>query len=216
MTRPFDCYVVLDFEATCDNGPGREPQEIIEYPSLLLDGQDLRALDEFQSFVRPRHHPELTPFCMELTGITQDQVDAAPPFPDVYRAHRQWLARHGLDVDCDGSGRSFAFVLCGDWDLKTMLPEQCRACDPPIASVPESFRRWVNIKTPFATCLRLRKSPGLAGMLRKLDMDFVGRHHRGIDDCRNIARIARHLADNGTELSLTMTPRGPVRAGRRR
>lgn len=215
-SQPFDYYVVLDFEATCDQGPGPEPQEIIEYPSLLLDGRSLETIDEFQSFVCPRHHPVLTPFCTELTGITQSQVDAAPPFPEVYQAHRQWLARHELDVDCDGSGRRFAFILCGDWDLKKMLPRQCRACDPPITTVPGSFRRWVNIKEPFAACMRLRKSPGLAGMLRKLGMDFVGRHHRGIDDCRNIARIARHLADNGTALSLTTTPRGSRSTRRRR
>lgn len=214
-TQPFDYYVVLDFEATCDQGLGPEPQEVIEYPSLLLHGRGLESIDEFQSFVRPRHHPVLTPFCTELTGITQDQVDAAPAFPEVYEAHRQWLAHHELDVDGDGSGFSFAFILCGDWDLKKMLPRQCRACDPPITSIPASFRRWVNIKVPFAGYMRLRKSPGLAGMLRKLELDFVGRHHRGIDDCRNIARVARHMANNGVALSLTTTPRGS-RGSRRR
>ncbi len=29
--------VVLDFEATCDDGKRIEPQEIIEFPSLLID-----------------------------------------------------------------------------------------------------------------------------------------------------------------------------------
>lgn len=216
-TQPFDYYVVLDFEATCDRGPAPElePQEIIEYPSLLLDGRRLKPVDEFRSFVRPRHHPVLTPFCTELTGITQDQVDAAPPFPEVFAIHQQWLARHKLDVRGDGSGFSFAFILCGDWDLKTMLPRQCRACDPPIRSIPVSFRRWVNIKMPFARYMRLRKSPGLAGMLRKLDFAFVGRQHRGIDDCRNIARVARHLAENGVALSITSTPGRKHRTRRR-
>lgn len=214
-TQPFDYYVVLDFEATCDQGPGPEPQEIIEYPSLLLDGRGLEPVDEFQSFVRPLHHPVLTPFCTELTGITQDQVDAAPYFPEVFEAHCQWLARHGLDVDCDGRGSSFAFMLCGDWDLKKMLPRQCRACDPPIRSIPESFRRWINIKEPFADYMCLRKSPGLAGMLRKLDLEFAGRPHRGIDDCRNIARVVRRMAGGGVALSITSTPRGPTRSRRR-
>jgi len=201
--QPFDYYVVLDFEATCDRGPAPEPQEIIEYPSLLLDGRGLEPVDELQSFVRPRCHPLLTEFCTELTGITQAQVDAAPPFREVFEAHRQWLERHNLDVHCKGRGDSFAFILCGDWDLQTMLPAQCRACDPPIKCIPAAYRRWVNIKEPFARYMRQRKAPGLAAMLRKLDMTFTGRPHRGIDDCRNIARLAKHLADHGTTLSIT-------------
>lgn len=202
-TQPFDYYVVLDFEATCDRGPAPEPQEIIEFPSLLLDGRALEPVDEFQSFARPLHHPVLTDFCIELTGITQEQVDDAPPFAEVFKAHRQWLGRHSLDVDGDGSASSFAFILCGDWDLQTMLPAQCRACDPPIKPIPAAYRRWVNIKQPFARYMRQRKAPGLAAMLRKLDMTFVGRPHRGIDDCRNIARLAKHLADSGVKLSIT-------------
>jgi 3'-5' exoribonuclease 1 len=31
----------------------------------------LEVVDEFRSFVKPTWAPELTPFCMNLTGITQ-------------------------------------------------------------------------------------------------------------------------------------------------
>lgn len=31
----------------------------------------LKVVDEFRSFVRPSWAPELSPFCKELTGITQ-------------------------------------------------------------------------------------------------------------------------------------------------
>jgi 3'-5' exoribonuclease 1 len=31
----------------------------------------LEVVDEFRSFVKPTWAPELTPFCMKLTGITQ-------------------------------------------------------------------------------------------------------------------------------------------------
>ena len=40
-------------------------------------------------------------------------------------------------------------------------------------------------------------------MLRKLGLELTGRHHSGIDDCRNIAKIARYLAASGVALSAT-------------
>jgi DNA polymerase III alpha subunit (gram-positive type) len=56
-----------------------------------------------------QHHPTLSAFCTNLTGITQDQVDSAPEFPEAFRAFRQWLAEEGIL-----SGEiSFAFVTCG-------------------------------------------------------------------------------------------------------
>ena len=76
---PLDYVVVLDFEATCDERGAPDPQEIIDFPSVLLSLPTAEPIAEFASCVRPQHHPTLTAFCTELTGITQAQVDAAPP-----------------------------------------------------------------------------------------------------------------------------------------
>ena len=48
---------------------------MIELPSVLLDGRTMRAVDEFQSYVKPVVNPTLTPFCTQLTGIEQSWVD---------------------------------------------------------------------------------------------------------------------------------------------
>ena len=203
ITQPFECFVVLDFEATCDRGKAPDPQEIIEFPSILLSGETFGVLDEFRSFVRPQHNPLLTPFCLEFTGITQDQVDRAAPFPEVLADHLAWLRGNNLRLSPEDSGADFAFILCGDWDLLTMFPSQCRACQPPIDSIPHTFRQWINIKKHFADWRGAAKASGMAGMLRKLGIELTGRYHCGIDDCRNIAKIARHLAENGVTLSTT-------------
>ena len=73
-TSAFDCYVVLDFEATCDKDRKMETQEIIEFPLVLVDAKTLKQVDEFRTYVRPTFHPELTNFCKELTGIQQEQL----------------------------------------------------------------------------------------------------------------------------------------------
>ena len=203
VKQPFEYFVVLDFEATCDRGKAPLPQEIIEYPSVLLSAETFEVLDEFRSFVRPLHNPLLTLFCLELTGITQDQVDQARLFPAVLADNLAWLRGNNLRLSPQDSGADFAFILCGDWDLLTMFPAQCKACQPPVDHIPHAFRQWINIKKHFAAWRGAAKASGMAGMLRKLGIELTGRHHCGIDDCRNIAKIARHLAENGVALFAT-------------
>jgi hypothetical protein len=43
----------------------------------------------------------------------------------------------------------------------------------------------------------------MTGMLRGLGLTLEGRHHSGIDDCRNIANVVRALAQRGATLALT-------------
>jgi len=206
MTLPLDHLIVLDFEATCDDVHPPSPQEIIEFPSVLLSAHTLEVVAEFESFVRPAHHPTLTSFCRELTGIEQAQVDAAPLFTEVFAAHQAWLASHGLPLVPGDEGLAYAFVTCGDWDLKTMLPAQLRACDLDLRTVPAAYQQWINIKHPFRAAMKQRRGPaGMPHMLETLGLALEGRHHRGIDDCRNIARIVRALAAAGTSLQVTGT-----------
>ncbi|MCB9569500.1 MAG: exonuclease domain-containing protein [Myxococcales bacterium] len=199
MNHDFDRVVVLDFEATCQRAGVPQPQEIIEFPSVLISLDEGRVLDEFSSFVRPIHHPELSEFCTELTSIVQADVDGAPTFPEVLAAHRAWLEGHGLLHPEAGA----ALITCGDWDLQTALPVQCAASGPPITALPPIYRRWINIKKIFAKVKPRAKGFGMPSMLRGLGMELRGRHHRGIDDCHNIARIALGLAALGGRFEIT-------------
>ncbi len=201
--QPLDYIVVLDFEATCDERNSPSPQEVIEFPSVLVSMQTLDPVDEFVSFVRPQHHPELTRFCMELTGIKQEQVDMAHAFPQVLENHLDWLRSHNLPVTIDETGPEYALALCGDWDLGTMFPNQCKACTPPLEKIPLPYRQWVNIKRPFAKWRGTSKASGMPGMLRGLGLELTGRHHRGIDDCRNIAKIVKALVEKGQVFEIT-------------
>lgn len=182
-------FIVLDFEATCDEDRPPRPQEIIEFPSVLLDASTLDVVDSFESFVRPVHHPVLSEFCRSFTGIEQDDVQNAPVFADVLHRHHAWLRTHG-------DPNAMVFITCGDWDLKRMLPAQCQSAVPPLAKVPAPYRRWVNIKHVFAATVGQR-GRGMASMMEALKLPLRGRHHRGIDDCYNIARIVVELIGRG-------------------
>ena len=190
---PIDYYVILDFEATCDDKNAPQPQEVIEFPSVLLDAKNLVVIDSFREYVKPYHHPKLRDFCTELTGIRQHQVDKAEKFPTVLENHQNWLKSHNLDLNQSTKDHTWIFVLCGDWDLGTMLPLQLGACEQPIKTIPECYRRWINVKKPFSTYLN-KRATGMAGMLNELALTLDGRHHSGLDDCKNIAKIVIELA----------------------
>lgn len=91
LAQPFSHVLVCDFEATCASGSVHYPHEIIEFPVVVLDTATLRIVAEFHRYVRPVRNPRLTAFCTELTGITQDMVDAADPLPAVVEEFQAWL-----------------------------------------------------------------------------------------------------------------------------
>jgi inhibitor of KinA sporulation pathway (predicted exonuclease) len=185
--------VVLDFEATCDEPRNPDPQEIIEFPSVLVRLSDGELVDRFESFVRPVHHPRLTDFCTGLTSIVQADVESAETFPQVFLRHQRWLESRAL------SPENAIIVTCGDWDLRYMLPAQLRASGLEVP--PAIYRRWLNIKVPYKAVVG--RPRGMARMLRGLGLPLVGRHHRGIDDCVNIAAILRSLVEHGAEIGPT-------------
>jgi inhibitor of KinA sporulation pathway (predicted exonuclease) len=85
--------VVVDVEATCwKKGVFSRKKETIEIGAvlLLLDRAESKW-PEFQTFVRPQRLPRLSSFCRELTGITQENIDAAPTFPEALRLFLEWL-----------------------------------------------------------------------------------------------------------------------------
>lgn len=84
---------------------------------LLGAGSTGRAkviIFRLQAYVRPTEHPQLDPFCRDLTGIQQHQVDRAEPLQRVLQHHHEWLQEQGLlqpEVQ-------FVPVTWTEWDLK--------------------------------------------------------------------------------------------------
>lgn len=58
---------MLDFEATCVEDGTIHPQEIIEFPVLLLRGRGLPEIDRFHRYIKPIHHPRLSDFCTHVS-----------------------------------------------------------------------------------------------------------------------------------------------------
>ena len=84
--------VVVDVEATCwKKGIFSRKKETIEIGAVQwLPDRPRTTWPEFQTFVRPLRLPRLSTFCRELTGITQDNIDQAPTFPEALRLFLDW------------------------------------------------------------------------------------------------------------------------------
>ncbi|MCO5551356.1 hypothetical protein L7F22_004857 [Adiantum nelumboides] len=194
ITRPlqvFDYLVVLDFEATCDESMETiQPQEIIEFPSVLLDCRTLTLGDRFQTYVRPHFHPILTPFCKHLTGIQQEQVDKGISLQEAIHRHDQWLEHKGI------KGKKFAILIWGDWDCKFMLNKECKLKG---LYMPEYFNRWINLKLYASKGRRC----GLREAVEAFGLNWTGRAHCGLDDATNTAKLASELMRQGIILTTT-------------
>jgi 3'-5' exoribonuclease 1 len=169
--------LVVDLEATCcdDRSISRRQMEIIEIGAVMVDLRDRRVISEFQHFVRPVRHPQLTPFCRQLTTITQADVDAAPTFPSVLQAMQTWLATQPSPV---------RFASWGAYD-KHQFKQDCtfhRVSYPFLGE-------HLNLKQIFAATIDRHRPWPMILALEHCGLPLQGTHHRGIDDARNIAAI---------------------------
>lgn len=173
---------VVDFEATCwgdGNAGKRDEMEIIEFGAVLADASTLEKLSEFQTFVRPVRNPLLTDFCRGLTSIRQEDVDRAPMFPEASQMFMTWLG--------DGRAREEAtFASWGHYDFAQLE----RDCAYHKVQWPFFLKDHVNLKNVVAERMGWRPK-GVAKALSAIGFRFEGTAHRGIDDARNILRIAR-------------------------
>jgi len=183
---------VLDFEATCwENSDNKDQMEIIEFPSVLYkineEKQTCTFISEFARYVKPTINPELSKFCTELTGITQQTVNSAETIDKVYPAHAQWI---DSNVPKEAN---FIIATCGHWDLRTQLPREIS--NKKLKHI-RLYKSYINVKDEFEYFYQT-KAGGMKGMLNYLKFTLDGRHHSGIDDSRNIAKIMCKIIADG-------------------
>lgn len=183
----FDYLLVLDFEATCIKDSLLEPQEIIEFPCIAVSTKDWEIKNVFHQYVRPKIHPQLSNFCIDLTGILQEMVDDEPEFPEVFSRFLKWTEEAGY---FENNVKS-AFVTCGDWDLQILLPKQCEIDNLP---VPDFFRQWINLKNTYSQATFYYPRT-MVDMLMRLELPMIGRLHSGIQDVKNMVRIIQALQE---------------------
>ena len=169
--------VVVDVEATCwKKGVFSRKKETIEIGAvlLLLDRAQSRW-PEFQTFVRPRRLPHLSSFCRELTGITQENVDAAPSFPEALRLFLEWA-------------QPLERVVLATWSRYDLWQLDL---DLEAHRLPKLVIPFLDVKKLAA---RIVGTKSFEETARELAVDGVAMpSHRAIADARRTARILKRL-----------------------
>lgn len=107
----FDLEFNQDFSSlqNFDRQGSHYPFEIIQIGAIKLDA-DFNTIGTFNRYVRPTFYTKINPFITELTGITTEQLQKEPLFPEIYEAYTKFT---------DGIGA----VLCtwGMSDIKELF-----------------------------------------------------------------------------------------------
>jgi len=169
--------IVLDVEATCwKKGVFSRKKETIEIGAvLLLFDRAESTWPEFQTFVRPRRLPRLSSFCRELTGITQENIDAAPAFPEALRLFLEW-------------SQPLERVVLATWSRYDLWQLNL---DLEAHGLPELAVPFLDVKKLAA---RIVAAKSFEETARELAPDAVAMpSHRAVADARRTARILNRL-----------------------
>lgn len=200
-SKPY--YLVLDFEANC-SAEGKRDHEIIEFPLILVERTTGKTIAEYRTFVNMVTHKKLSTFIKDLTHISDEDVANGIPWDRCLHEVEIWCKEKGI------TSANTTVITCGDWDLKTMLPNQLALTKTKLSPYLKAlFGSWTNIKNVYSIRYKT-KAVGMDGMLEQLKIELVGHHHSGIDDCRNIAKICHSLTIAGVDVSIPTTRSYPI------
>lgn len=181
--RPKERWLALfDLESTCSDKSGRlvigkGEGEAIELGAVVIDLQGQARPRGFRTLARPIGNPILTDRCLEITGITQAQVDAAPSFPQASAALTAFLA------PLDEREGGWDWASWGESDLNVLNATAARHG----ITHPLSADRHLNLKAVFAA-LRGGEE-GIGPAMERLAITPHGQPHRALSDACNLARF---------------------------
>jgi inhibitor of KinA sporulation pathway (predicted exonuclease) len=113
----------------------------------------------------------VSPFCTELTTITQDLLD---------QEGISFLEAIAMLED-EYQPDQYTWASYGQYDLN-MLKKQCK-----LRNVPYPMgSHHINVKEYFSEVKGLTQKVGMNGALDILKIPLEGTHHRGVDDAKNI------------------------------
>lgn len=196
MPSKFDKIIVVDVESTCWD-KGTEPRgfvsEIIEVGVCLLDVTTLEREDKRSIYVKPGLST-VSPFCTQLTGITQDVVDKGGTLEEACKIlMRDYLSKARI------------WASYGDYD-RTMFLNNCS-----MLGIKYPFgQAHQNVRTRLTTDMGLVARPPLDDAVRLIGKTFEGTHHSGSDDAWNAAAVLGRMmlwSRNGKSLEASMGKR---------
>lgn len=186
-----DIFAIMDLEWTSWegankrqwSGPGEE-MEIVQIGALKVkDDETLTETDTLDVLVTPRINPGLSDYFIQLTGITQERLDAdGIGFPDALEVLQSFL------------GGNIAKVYSMGSDFRVIE----RNCDLNGVEFPFDEAMFVNARELLKPIVGEAVATSDSSQLPAA-MGFAppGAAHQGLGDCRCIAETLRILRHRG-------------------
>nr|CAG4707971.1 unnamed protein product [Naegleria fowleri] len=190
----YDYLVIIDFEATCDTGLNptitRDNQEMIEFPFVVVDLSTAEIIHKERYYVKPTMTTSLTPFCVQLTGITDEILQKEGISLEAALQNFHYYIKDTFL----NTGKSFCILTDSEWDIKGLLIREAKTKG--IFFEPY-FRTFYDLRKEYVKCYPYAIVRGLRSMVEQSRIDFIGRHHSGLCDCFTIAEIVKKLLNDG-------------------
>jgi inhibitor of KinA sporulation pathway (predicted exonuclease) len=189
-------FVIYDLEYTSWpgaqdrgwTGPG-EFREIVQIGALRVDPENLQVVADYDALVTPVRNPVLSDFFVDLTGITQAELDdRGQDFP---------AALNGFATFCDG-GFACSYgndmVIIGENVILQFPPGQAPAMPlPPFVNIRPHLNRLIPTTTALSAG-RLREGLGITLPSPREPL------HNAVLDCYAILDALIHLRRRGLPL----------------
>lgn len=175
--------LVFDLELTCwerireDGSIDKSPpqgmeNEIIQFGYALINMSERKIEDKGSWLIKPKKST-ISPFCKNLTGISQKMIDNEAISFELFRKQ---LEKKG-----------FLNMPCTSWGYGDMVQLK-EHCDERGLKYPLS-RSHLCSKTLFTTYTGRGKGYGVKSAMDRLGLVFEGEHHQAMWDAHNTARI---------------------------
>lgn len=159
--------LALDLELNQDPSGSK----IIEIGACVGDLQTTEVLETYTAFVNPQQ--KLQDFIIQLTSITQEDVDKAGSIEDAYLGMVAFAKKY------DSARMPLVWGVGDGYAIRRELPSHCEW----------SFgRRELDVKAVFQAYQMAKEEKiqaGLAKAMTRLGLSFKGKKHRAIDDAVN-------------------------------
>jgi len=159
-----------------DTEPKVKTAEVIEFGIVEVNTRDLVVTRKESILVKPRYG-HITPYCTELTGITQEMVDDGISFEKACKRIRNSYG-----------SKSRAWYAWGDDARQVDAECAAKKCASPFG------QKHVDLALLYCHLLGTKQKRGLYRALGERDIEASGEAHRAVDDAMNTALIWIDLA----------------------
>lgn len=177
---PKDIFTSIDLEL--NQNPTSGPK-IIQIGAVVGNIRTGEILERYSAYINPQQ--ALEPFIIQLTKITQEQVDSADTLLSAYMGLEEMHKRHNSFINPITWGGGDTTELYAQ--LKTENTNFSGWC---------FGRRWIDAKTLYCSYRIARgedPSGGLAKAMTKFKLRFNGQKHNALADAENTFQIYKHM-----------------------